>query len=99
MQRSYPWLALGLGLLLALLLMRFAPAEAGGMPLLTALLISEFGFLLTAIAAAISVRDLLRKGFRAVYLLLLAGNALLAMNFLRMGLAFWPDAGGGQAGP
>ena len=96
MQRSYPWLALGVGLLLALLLMRFAPAGAGGMPLLTALLISEFGFLLTAIAAAVSLRDLLRKGFRAVCLLLLAGNVLLAVNFLRLGLLLWPDASGGQ---
>jgi hypothetical protein len=96
MQRSYPWLALGLGLLLALLLMRFGPAEDGGMPLLTALLVSEFGFLLTAIAAGISLRDLLRQGIQAVCVLLLAGNALLAVNFLRMGLVFWPDASGGQ---
>jgi hypothetical protein len=96
MQRSYPWLALGLGLLLALLLMRFGPTpDGGGLPLLTALLISEFGFLLTLIAAGISLRDLLRDGVQAVCLLLLAGNVLLALNFLRTGLALWPGAGAG----
>ena len=96
MQRSFPWLALGLGLLLALVLMRFAPtADGGGMPLLTALLISELGLLITAIAAGISMRDLVRQGVQATCILLLAGNVLLAVNFLRMGLAFWPDTTGG----
>ena len=95
MQRSFPWLALGLGLLLALVLMRFGPtADGGGLPLLTALLISEFGFLLTAIAAGIGVRDLVNQGARAVCILPLAGNALLAVNFLRMGLALWPGVSG-----
>ena len=95
MQRPFPWLALGLGLLLALVLVRFEPtADGSGLPLLTALLISEFGFLLTAIAAGISVRELLQQGAQAVCILLLAGNALLAVNFLRIGLALWPDAGG-----
>jgi hypothetical protein len=95
MQRPFPWLALGLGLLLALVLVRFEPtADGSGLPLLTALLISEFGFLLTAIAAGISVRGLLQQGAQAVCVLLLAGNALLAVNFLRIGLALWPDAGG-----
>lgn len=92
MKRSFPLIALALGMLLILVLMRFGDA---GLPLLTALLISEFGFLLTAIAAGISVRDLLRDGVHVVCILLLLGNVLLAANFLRMGLAFWPDAAGG----
>ncbi|MEN8108498.1 MAG: hypothetical protein ABFS22_10900 [Pseudomonadota bacterium] len=92
MKRSFPLIALALGMLLTLVLMRFGDA---GLPLLTALLISEFGFLLTAIAAGISVRDLLKDGLHAVCILLLIGNALLAANFLRMGLAFWPGAGSG----
>ena len=95
MQRSFPWLALGLGLLLALVLMRFGPtADGGGLPLLTALLISEFGFLLTAIAAGIGVRDLVNQGARAVCILPLAGYELLAVYFLRMGLGLWPGVSG-----
>jgi uncharacterized protein YqgC (DUF456 family) len=92
---SYPWLALALGLVLSLVLLRFGTTPAGeGMPLLTALLMSEFGFLITAIAAGWGVRDLVTRGSRAATWLLLAGNLLLAANFLRMGLLFWSQAAG-----
>lgn len=95
MKHSYPWLALGLGLVLSLVLLRFGTTAAGeGMPLLTALLMCEFGFLVTAIAAGIGLRDLIRQGMSVAALLLLAGNLLLAANFLRMGLVFWPQAAG-----
>ena len=95
MKQSYPWLALGLGLVIGLVLLRFGTTAAGeGMPLLTALLMCEFGFLVTAIAAGIGLRDLARQGMNVAKLLLLAGNVLLAANFLRMGLAFWPQAAG-----
>lgn len=95
MKQTYPWLALGLGLLLGLVLLRFGTTEAGeGMPLLAALLMCEFGFLVTAIAAGIGLRDLIKQGMNVTTLLLLAGNLLLAANFLRMGLAFWPQATG-----
>jgi len=95
MKQSYPWLALGLGLVIGLVLLRFGTTAAGeGMPLLTALLMCEFGFLVTAIAAGIGLRDLARQGMNVATLLLLAGNVLLAANFLRMGLAFWPQAAG-----
>jgi hypothetical protein len=95
MKQTYPWLALGLGLLLGLVLLRFGTTDAGaGMPLLMALLMCEFGFLVTAIAAGIGLRDLIRQGMNVTMLLLLAGNLLLAANFLRMGLAFWPQTTG-----
>lgn len=64
------------------------------MPLLTALLMSEFGFLVTAIAAGTGLRDLAKQGMRLATLLLLAGNLLLVANFLRMGLMFWPQGAG-----
>ncbi|MEA2079236.1 MAG: hypothetical protein U9P00_05150 [Pseudomonadota bacterium] len=91
MKYSYPWLALGLGLVLSLVLYRYGATVSGeGMPLLTALLMSEFGFLVTAIAAGMGLRDLMKQGIQAATLLPLIGNLLLAANFLRMGLAFWP---------
>ena len=40
-------------------------------------------FIVGAIAAGICVRDLLRQGMQATGIILLAGNALLAINFLR----------------
>ena len=95
MKHSYPLMALGLGLVLSLVLLRFGTTTTGeGMPLLTALLMSEFGFLVTAIAAGIGIRDLVKQGRKTAMLLLLVGNLLLAANFLRMGLVFWPQAAG-----
>ena len=93
MKVRYPWLALGLGLILALLSLFFGNAgtsEARKLPLLTLLLMSEFGFLLTAVAAGICARDLWKQGLGAQVVLLFAGNAALAANFAWMGLALWP---------
>jgi hypothetical protein len=78
--------------------MRFSanPLEGGfQLPLLTSLLIAEFGFLVTAIAAGIGVRDLLKRGREYSTILLIFGNILLAVNFARMGFALWPGNIGG----
>ena len=93
MKQSFPWLALVLGLLLALLLGRFSPLnpETGPtLPLLTALLISEFGFIVTAIAAFLGAKDIARRQARARTILVAVGNALWAIGFLVMGLKLWP---------
>ncbi len=95
MKISYPWLALGLGLLLSLALLRFAEADSGGprLPLLASLLMSEFGLLVTAIAALIGIRDLFRQGpGQPVLVLLVLGNLLLATFFLRTGILLWPGS-------
>ena len=97
MKKSIPWLTLGLGLLFALLLIRFSPlGESNGfvLPLLTALLISEFGFIITAIGAGLSVRDILKLGVKFRLAALFIGNLLLALNFINQGLAFWSESGG-----
>ncbi|UCC55652.1 MAG: hypothetical protein JSU75_09885 [Gammaproteobacteria bacterium] len=95
MKYSYPSLALGLGIVLGLVLLRFGTSPGGeGMPLLAALLMSEFGFLVTAIAAGLGIRDLVTRGRQSAIWLLLAGNLVLAANFLRMGLLFWSQASG-----
>lgn len=98
MKRSYPWLALCLGLILSLVLMRYAAPGGAGvhkLPLLTGLLISEFGFLVTAVAAGICIRDLLKQGVEKLAVVLLVGNLMLAANFMRLGLQLWPGAVGG----
>ena len=95
MKRSYPWLALGLGLILGLVLMRYAvPGGVGSrqLPLLTGLLMAEFGVLVTVIAAGFCVRDLLQRGVEKMAVVLLTGNLLLAANFMRLGLQLWPGA-------
>jgi hypothetical protein len=93
MKLSFPWVALGLGLLLSVALLSYTDGDGGvhALPLLAALLMSEFGLLVTAIAAIIGVRDLIRHGFRQpLVFLLIAGNLLLAIYFLRTGIALWP---------
>lgn len=93
MKLSFPWIAFGLGLLLSLVLLSYTPGagNARTLPLLAALLMTEFGLLVTAIAAVMGVRDLVRRGIRQpVVFLLIAGNLLLAAYFLRTGFALWP---------
>jgi hypothetical protein len=98
MKLSFPWAGLGLGLLLSLVLLRFGTSDDSRhtLPLLAALLMSEFGLLVTGIAAVIGVRDLVRKGFlQPLVVMLILGNLLLAAFFLRTGIALWPGSTSG----
>jgi hypothetical protein len=91
----FPWLALGAGLLIALLLlmsMRAAPGETV-LPLLTQLLLAEFGFVLNAIGVWLGWRDLQHKGRSPANLLVLAGCVLMAVTLALLGISLWPEAG------
>ena len=97
MKKSIPWLTLGIGLVFALILLRFSPLSARSgfiLPMLTALLMSELGFIITAIGTGISVRDVLKQGVRLRLVALLIGNLLLALYFVNQGLALWSESGG-----
>jgi hypothetical protein len=97
MNKSIPWLTLGIGLFFALILVRFSPLSASSgfiLPMLTALLMSELGFIITAIGAGISVRDVLKQGVKLRPAALLIGNLLLALNFINHGLSLWAESGG-----
>lgn len=97
MNKSITWLTLGIGLFLALILFRFSPLSASSgfsLPMLTALLMSEFGFIITVIGAGISVRDVLKQGVELRPAALLIGNLLLALNFINQGLSLWAESGG-----
>jgi hypothetical protein len=97
MKKSIPWLTLGIGLFFALLLLQFSPLSTGGgfvLPLLTALLMCELGFIITAIGTGISLRDVMQQGVKLHLAALLLGNLLLALNFINQGLALWAESGG-----
>jgi hypothetical protein len=97
MKKSIPWLTLGIGLVFSLILLRFSPLSARSgfiLPMLTALLMSELGFIITAIGTGISVRDVLKQGVRLRLVALLIGNLLLALYFVNQGLALWSESGG-----
>lgn len=97
MKKSLPWLGLGVGLVLSLLLFRFSPVNTSSqftLPLLMALLMAEFGFIITAIAAGISLKDVLKQANKIGSITLLVGNLVLAINFVNQGLVLWSKTGG-----
>jgi len=89
----FPWLALGIGLLVVLGLTAsgaLGPAGAYRLPVLTLLIVNEFGFFVTAIGAGVGISTLLaKKGNRGLMLSVL-GCALLAAGFLYLGIRLWP---------
>lgn len=97
MKKSIPWLTLGVGLFLALILLQFSPLSTRDdfiLPLLTALLMSELGFIITAFGMGMSVRDILKLGVKLRPVALLIGNLLLALYFINQGLSLWAESGG-----
>ena len=97
-KEGFPWLALGIGLVLAAALLRSGAADPGGgygLPLLTLLLMAEFGFLVTAVGAFLGLRTLQRRGLSLGYGLAALGCAVLALAFLLLGLSLWPGLSGG----
>lgn len=96
MKWPFAWLALGVGLLLALVLLQtgaMGPEAERSLPLLTLLIVTEFGFFLTAIGAATAIRRLTTGGFNLTLSIALAGCGLLAAGFLWLGLQLWPVNG------
>ena len=90
---SFPWLALGLGLLVAVGLMMsgaFSPEGTYKLPLLTMLIVSEFGFFVTAIGAGLGINTLLEKGMNQVMLGIVVADGLMAAMFLYLGIQLWP---------
>lgn len=96
MKLPFPWVALGVGLVLTLLLMQtgaLQPQPERSLPLLTQLIITEFGFFLTAIGAAMAVRVMVSRGLNLPSLIAAAGCGLLSAAFLWLGVRLWPEAG------
>ncbi len=93
MKLSFPWLALGLGLTLAVILMMSAaasPASQPALPLLTQLVMAEFGFFVTAIGAGQAIQMGLAQGYSFALLTVIAGCSLLSVGFLWLGISLWP---------
>ena len=90
----YPSVALFLGsLLLVAITLGGKPNPQGvsALPLLTLLLISEFGFFVTAVGCYAGARQSLQKiTFRS--LISTVSNLVLAVFFAHLGLEFWASA-------
>jgi len=90
---GFPGLALGIGILVAAGLLQsgvLAPDADYALPLLTLLIVNEFGFFVTAIGAGIGINAMLNRGVRPPVLLLTLGCAVLAAGFLYLGIRLWP---------
>lgn len=89
---TFPWVAVGIGLVVGLLLIGTGAIDPGGehaLPLLTMLFMSEFGFIVTLVGAGIATKIWL--GQRSKLPMLLAGllGAALAAGFALIGLRLW----------
>ena len=90
---GFPGLALGIGILVAAGLLQsgaLAPGAEQALPLLTLLVVNEFGFFVTAIGAGVGINAMLKQGVRPPLLLPTLGCAVLAAGFLYLGIRLWP---------
>lgn len=91
---KYPftWLALGGGLLIALMLLGAQAAPDGGpLPLLTQLILAEFGFILNVVGAWLGLQRLQTSGMHWPMVSATLGCILVAVLLGLMGMSLWPD--------
>lgn len=92
MKFTIPWFAAGIGIVLAIVLMRGGALSAGealSLPLLTMLFISEFGFIVTAIGGVVAGKTLLQNGRNWSNLLLTVTCISLSVAFFTIGILLW----------
>ena len=95
---GFPWLALGLGLLVAVGLLAagaLSPEADYELPLLTMLIVNEFGFFVTAIGAGIGINHMLKDGMQPPLLMITFACAVLASGFLYLAIRLWPGMSAG----
>jgi small neutral amino acid transporter SnatA (MarC family) len=90
---NFPFIAFGLGLFLMGVLIKTGAAAPGAelvLPLLTVLIISEFGFIVMAIAVFFGAQTLTKNGFEIVLAIVTLLCGMLGVEFMLIGVAHWP---------
>ena len=90
---QFPYVAAILGgiLLLVLLLTDGSHGDTGfTQPLLTLLLISEFGCIVTAIGAWLGIQQLMKSRFTLLMIAVSTACAMMAPTFAVLGAGYWP---------
>ena len=90
---NFPMIALGLGLPLLLVVIIGSKTGADGttaLPLLTLLIVAEFAAVVNAIGSYIGIQNLRTGGLKWIPLANTVLCALLAMQFLFLGIDLWP---------
>jgi len=93
MKYPFYWLALGIGLIVIFLLLQsgvLGPADELRLPLLTLLIVNEFGFFVCAIGLLFAVREMKASEPSLAKWLTLLGNGVLSLSFVLIGLRLWP---------
>ncbi len=89
----FPYIALPLGILFFLIVSIGRQVDAEGataLPLLTLLVLSEFAFFATGIAAFIGFKQTRVDGFKPVYVVSSVLCLLLSISFMFLGITLWP---------
>jgi hypothetical protein len=89
----FPSIALGLGLVLAFILLASGAHDPAGehlLPLLMLLLMSELGFIVTAAGAFVAIRVGHKTGISFALVSTALGCVAMAIGFVVIGLALWP---------
>lgn len=92
-KNNFPFVALGIGLILLLIVMKGGEPRVDGataIPLLTLLVVSEFAFFVTAIGAYIGIKQILAVGLKPLYTVVTLLCMLLSVGFLWHGIELWP---------
>lgn len=90
---NFPFIAFGLGLFLMGVLIKTGATDPGAelvLPLLTVLIISEFGFIIMAVAVFTGGRSLLKNSFEIVLAIVTLLCGMLGVEFMLIGIAHWP---------
>ena len=90
---TFPWLAMGMGLMVAVGLVAsgvLSPDANYDLPLLTMMIVNEFGFFVTAIGAGIGINVLLKDGMQPTLLMVTIVCGVMAAGFLFLAIRLWP---------
>ena len=93
LKAPFSYIALALGIPLLILLQLSAPENTGEntkLPLLTMLIISEFGAIVTAIGAITGIMRTQKTGTNYTLLATSIACAFLSVKFLLIGVSYWP---------
>lgn len=92
---NFPFIALAIGLfLMGVLYITGAidPDTELALPLLTVLIISEFGFIVMAAAVFLGIQTMAKNGFDIVLSVVTLLCGMLAVEFMVTGLEHWPGS-------
>ena len=91
---KFPYIALALGVVFYIALTLGGQTHADGsthLPLLTLLLVSEFGFISHLASLNVIVKKCLRVGINMESIVLASCSVIFVGYFLTSGLEFWPS--------